>query len=62
MQAAPAPAASALVESARNAAFIEFREALLTFSASPTPPNLVRYLNASRGLDAAANRDSSRAR
>jgi hypothetical protein len=33
-------------------AYVRFRDALLDFAEAPTPPNLVRYLLASRALDA----------
>ena len=45
---------SAAVALARNAAYAEFREALLDLSDEPTPVNVERYLDASRALDAAA--------
>jgi hypothetical protein len=45
---------NAAVAPARNAAYAEFKEALLDFSEEPepTPVNLERYLNASRALEA----------
>ncbi len=42
-------------EDVRASAFVEFREAVLDFSDEPTPENLARYLDASRGLEAPSN-------
>jgi hypothetical protein len=45
---------------ARDDAFVRFREAVLALSDEPTAPNLLRYLRASRELDAALRRIPSK--
>jgi hypothetical protein len=47
-------------DSARENAHARFKQAVLALSDEPTPLNLLRYLKASRELDAAPPRISSK--